>query len=304
MAPRSTFGTDLSLLRPLHILLEQASVSRAADQMSMTQPAMSRVLGRLRDQFQDPLLVRGRSGMVLTPRARALRAPLHQLLLEADRLLTPTEFDPAAMRVVFRTASSDFGILSVVTPAITRLQDRAPDCSLAIEPLTDGSLRQLSEGRLDIVITGYPPEGAGLCFRRLFRDSYMGIAHATHPIHRQPPTREQLLKWPHVVTLVGPGLADWVAQALPELADGRGILHSNSFAVTPYMVAAGDAIAILPARAASRFSRTHALKTFALPVAFPPLDYFVVWHERSDGDAATRWLVDLLVEAEEDQASA
>ena len=253
-------------------------------------------------------MVRGRSGMILTPRAKALQAPLQKWLLDADQLLAPTEFDPSIARTTFRAASSDFGILSVVTPAIARLQEKAPDCSLAIEPLTDGSLRQLAEGGLDIVITGYRPEGAGLAHHLLFSDGYRGLARQDHPIHRAPPTREQLLDWPHVVTHVGQGLGDWIAEALPEVSLGRGVLHSNSFAVTPYMVAAGDAIAILPARAASQFAQTHDLKPFSLPIPFRPLDYFLVWHERSNDDPATRWLVDLLVATEmaclQDHASA
>lgn len=298
MSSRSTFGADLSLLRPLQVLLELGSVSRAAEVLGVSQPAMSRVLARLRDQFHDPLMVRGRNGMMLTPRAKALRAPLQKWLRDADRLLMPTEFDPSRMKVTFRAASSDFGILSVVTPAVSRLETEAPDCSVEIEPLTNTSLQKLAEDRLDIVITGYEPEGAGLFSHRLFSDGYLGVARSDHPIHACQPTREELLDWPHVVTNVGEGLGDWIAEALPEIAFGRGVLHSNSFAVTPYMVAAGNALAILPARAARRFTQTHDLRAFTLPLDFRPLDYFVVWHERSRGDPAMSWLIELLIASE------
>jgi len=298
MGSRSNFGTDFTLLKPLQVLLEQRSVSRAAEQLGISQPAMSRILARLRDQFQDQLLVRGRNGMMLTPRAENLRAPLVRWLSEGDRLMSPATFNPARDRKAFRVASSDFGVLSVVTPAIAQLEHEAPDCSLVMEPLTDASLRRLSEGEIDLVITGYDPEGAGLDFRLLFSDHYLGLARPDHPVHDRPPTREALLDWPHVVTTVGPGLGDWIAEALPEIAFGRGVLQSNSFSLTPYMVAAGNAVAILPSRAAQRFARTHGLKTFEIPLRFAPLDYVIVWHARSRSDPATQWMINLLTKAE------
>lgn len=291
---RSVSPHDFSLFHALQILLEQRSVSRAADQLGVSQPAMSRILARLRDQFRDPLLVRGRAGMMLTPRAEALRSPLRRWLREGDSLLEPPQFDPGSSRRVFRVASSDFGMLSVVSPTLPTLQGDAPNSSLAVEPLADDSLGRLAEGDLDMVITGYPPEGASLNVRLLFSDHYLGLAGRSHPIHQGAASKSDLLQWPHVVTNVGRGLGDWIAEALPEIEFGRGVIQSNSFSLTPYLVADTDAVAILPARAAIRFAETHGLQTFVLPIEIDPLDYFIVWHDRSQLDPGTTWLINLL----------
>lgn len=299
---RSVSPHDFSLFHALQVLLEQRSVSRAADHLGVSQPAMSRILARLRDQFKDPLLVRGRNGMMLTPRAEALQSPLRRWLREGDSLLAPPEFEPGSTRRVFRIASSDFGMLSVVAPAVSTLQAEAPNGSLAVEPLAGDSLGRLAEGELDLVITGYPPEGAGLNFRLLFSDHYLGLAGGAHPIHQGAASRADLLNWPHVVTHVGRGLGDWIAEALPEIEFGRGVIQSNSFSLTPYLVAAGEAVAILPARAARRFARTHGLKTFEAPVEIEPLDYFIVWHDRSQTDPGALWLINILSEATPDRS--
>lgn len=294
MLTRSGFANDFALLQPLLVLLEQRGVSRAAERLGISQPSMSRILARLRDQFQDPLLVRGPHGMVLTPRAEALQAPLLKWVSDGDDLLRAPAFDPLHSRATFKVASSDFGVLSVVNPVLETLQTGAPDCTLAVEPLSDSSLRRLSEGVLDVVITGYRPEGSGLQSRVLFVDHYLGVARKGHPIFGTPLSTDDVLDWPHVVTTVGPGLGDWIAKALPDITFRKGTLHSNSFSLTPHMVAASNAMAILPARAAIWASETLDLKTFVLPFEFAPLDYYLVWHERSGADPATLWLIDLL----------
>lgn len=294
MPSRSIHPTDFTLLQHLQVLLEQRGVSRAAERLGISQPAMSRILARLRDQFSDPLLVRGRSGMTLTPRAEALLAPLQLWLREGENLLREPGFAPGTARRVFRAASTDFGTLAVVAPAVARLEAEAPGCSLSVEPLSDVSLRRLADGELDLVITGYRPHGVGVRSRRLFQDGYLGLARADHPAVAAPPSKAELTQWPHVVTNIGEGLGDWIMYQLPELTLGRGVIRASGFSVAPYLVAAGGAVAILPARAARRFAETHGLATFALPLTFDPLDYFLVWHERSQADAATQWLVEVL----------
>lgn len=117
--------TDLRLLAHLDVLLELQNVSRAAQMMGLSQPAMSRVLARLRDQMQDALLFRSGGQMVLTPRAEALRQPLRKWLAQADLLLQPQQFDPTTAQRSFRVSSTDYGILSVIRPALTRMSVEA-----------------------------------------------------------------------------------------------------------------------------------------------------------------------------------
>lgn len=299
---------DLRLLTSLEVLLETRSVSRSADRLGVSQPAMSRVLARLRDQLDDPLLVRGGGGMVLTPRAEAIAASLGGWLSDGEAMLRPAAFDPASLDRTFRIASTDYGILSVIRPVAPALAEHAPGASLQIESLSSESLRRLSEGRLDLVVIGYPPEGAGLQSRKLFTESRLGLMRRGHPLSGAALTEADLFEWPHVAALVGEGFADPLEQVVGETRRRKVLMAAPSFASVPFMVAATDALSILPAKAARHFATVYDLETFSPPVRFPTFDYYVAWHERSLGDGATRWLADkmalCIADAEPDQALA
>ncbi|MEN5364534.1 LysR family transcriptional regulator [Brevundimonas intermedia] len=285
---------DLRLLASLEVLLETRNVSRAAERLSVSQPAMSRILARLRDQFGDPLLVRGRSGMVLTPRAEALRAPLAHWLSQGEAMLHPPAFDPLLLNRRFRVASTDFGIISVITPAMNTIHRASPGSSLAVEPLSTASLSLLAEGRLDVVVTGYRPEGSGLHSHRLFSEHHLGIARADHPADLQALGLDEFLSWPHVVAIVGAGYGDGLGDVLSDMSQRRVLASAASFSTIPYLVAESDALAILPSRAAERFGAVHGHQVFKLPVHPPTFHYYLVWHERSVDDAPTSWLLQQL----------
>jgi DNA-binding transcriptional LysR family regulator len=297
MSGRLPSRADFNQLQHLMVLLEQRSVSRAADRLGMGQPAMSRILARLRDQFDDPLLVRGPRGMMLTPRAEALRVPLRAWLLEGEALIHDRGADPGSMRRAFRLASTDFGLLSVIAPALSFIQHEAGGVELLVEPLSDTSLRRLEDGRLDFVLTGWSPHGSSLHSRWLFQESHLGLARADHPVHASHATTEELLKWPHVVVSVGDGFGDWIVEDLPELADRRILISAESFSLAPYLLAETEAVAILPRCAAERFAAAHGLRTFPAPAGVKPFDYHLVWHERSSDDPATHWVVDTLAQS-------
>lgn len=294
MSGRLPSRADFNQLQHLMVLLEQRSVSRAADRLGMGQPAMSRILARLRDQFDDPLLVRGPRGMMLTPRAEALRGPLRSWLRQGEALIRDHGVDPASMRRRFRLASTDFGLLSVIAPALALIEQEAGGVELSVEPLSDASLRRLEDGRLDFVLTGRGAHGAGLQSRRLFRETHLGLARSDHPIHASGASSADLLKWPHVSTSLGDGFGDWIAEDLPEMAERRILISAESFSLTPYLLAETQAVAILPQRAAQCFAVAHGLRTFPAPSGIKPFDYHLVWHERSSDDQATRWVVETL----------
>lgn len=294
MSGRLPHRVDFTLLPHLQVLIEQRSVSRAAERLGIGQPAMSRILARLRDQFDDPLLVRGPRGMMPTPRAEALSGPLRAWLEAGESLLRDPSLDLGRMKRVFRLASTDFGLLSVLTPAIARIAQEATGVELDVEPLSDTSLRRLEDGRLDLVLTGWNPEGAGLKSRWLFRETHLGLARRDHPICQTTPTHAELLRWPHVVPSAGDGFGDWVSDDLPDMAERRVLVRAESFALVPYLLQASEAVALLPRRAAERFAAAHGLGVFPAPQEIQPFDYHLVWHERSDGDMGTRWLVEAL----------
>ncbi len=303
MVGRLPQHTDFTLLHHLLVLIEMRSVSRAAERLGIGQPAMSRVLARLRDQFSDALLVRGPRGMMLTPRAEALSGPLRNWLKDGEALLREPELDLRLAKRNFSMASTDYGVLTVLAPTLARIEREARGIGLSVEPLSDASTRGLEEGRLDLLLTGWAPQGNGLQSRLLFQEDHLGLARSDHPIHDSAPTREELLRWPHVGTSIGEGLGDWMNQR-PDMSDRRVLFCSESFSLTPYLVGEGDAVAILPRRAARRFAKAHGLRTFPVSLGLQPFDYYLSWHERSQGDPATHWLVETLAGAFRDDGEA
>ena len=143
---------DLNLLVSLHILLEEGSVSRAADRLSITQPAMSKTLGRLRETFDDPLFVRSKRGIQPTPRALGLAGELKSLLAQVDGLLDAGVFTPAGYRGEITLAISENDGFTLLHPLSARLQSSAPRLRLRTITRAERQLAQLASGELDFAI--------------------------------------------------------------------------------------------------------------------------------------------------------
>lgn len=227
--------------------------------------------------------------MVLTPRAEQLAEPLRRWLDRGEAMLRPPDFDPARLERTFRVASTDYGILSVLRPATVRISEAAPGVSMEVEAISSNSLRRLAEGRLDLVVIGYPPEEVGVRFTRLFSETRLGLMRRSHPAGKAPMTETTFFGWPHVSALVGDGLVDPLDQDAEIMQRRRVVMAAPSFASVPFMVADTDNLAVLPARAARHFAEIYDLALFQPPIDLPPFDYFAAWHERSTEDPATAW---------------
>lgn len=143
---------DLNLLVALRVLLQERSVSRAADRLHVTQPAMSRTLGRLRDLFEDPLFTRSSGGMQPTPRACELERELGPLLADIERLLRGPDFDPWQYTGEVTLALSEYIGMSLLPSLVRRLHERAPRLSIRVVTRVENQLEQLASGALDFVI--------------------------------------------------------------------------------------------------------------------------------------------------------
>lgn len=285
---------DFHLLQILHVLLETRGPTAAARKLGVSQPSVSRALARLRVAFEDPLLVRRLGGMVLTPRAEALREPLARWLADGQALLR-TDTSPAQLERTFHVASTDYGIISVIAPALAQLNADAPGVSLSVSPLTIDSTRQLNEGSLDLVVTGIDPDLSAFHARHLFRETHTCMARPGHPLNRNHPiSLDDFLRWPHVVVTVLGQEADRLAITETCEFSRRIVLWTPGFAIAPLLVRGSDALVTLPTRAAQQLAPAHGLETFEPPVDLAPFDYWLVWHERSNRDPATLWLIDQL----------
>lgn len=150
--PRELLNTDLNLLISLQVLLEEKSVSRAASRLFITQPAMSKTLGRLREVFDDPLFTRSSHGMLPTPRALEIGEDLAQVLQDIQHLVSGPGFDPAAYRGELTIALSEFIGVWLMPALMYRLQTQAPGLRLKSITRVEKQLQQLAEGELDLAI--------------------------------------------------------------------------------------------------------------------------------------------------------
>ena len=193
---------DLNLLVALHILLEEGSVSRAADRLSITQPAMSKTLGRLRETFDDPLFVRSKRGIQPTPRALGLAGELKSLLGQVDGLLDAGEFTPAAYRGEITLAISEYVGFTLLPPLSARLQSSAPRLRLRTITRAERQLDQLASGELDFAIQIQRENIRPSTPYRHWQPPLAIFVRQDHPLVAQTLTADLMRQYPQVALYV------------------------------------------------------------------------------------------------------
>lgn len=296
------FGhVDLNQLATLAVLLQTRSVTGTARRLGLSQPTVSRSLAQLRQMLNDPLLVRTSTGMQRTPRAEDLVAPIEQWLASTSALLHPPRCDPATLDRCFRIASTDYGVLTVIAPALAAITRDAPGVTIDIVPFAADVMHRLASGEIDLLISGlgpdHAPDPAIVPGRALFTDGYTCIMRAGHPLagSSDPVALDAFFAWPHVGVVVSDLAVDGVEIRLGARGNERRVtVRLPYFHAAPALIAGSDMLMTLPTRAASRFAGSHGLATRPAPVEIFPLDYRLLRHERSARDPATTWLADLL----------
>ncbi len=173
---------DLRSLRMLKVLLDTRSVTKAGEALTISQPAASRVLAQLRHALRDPLLVRGRHGNTLTPRAESLRPPVTEALQAIFSLFEQERFEPAGAKLSIRIATTDHGAAVVLAPLVQVLATAAPGITLEVAPWTAHTLFDLESGRLDLALDAISPLPENFHFRTLFHERYACLVRQEHPV--------------------------------------------------------------------------------------------------------------------------
>jgi DNA-binding transcriptional LysR family regulator len=288
---------DLNLLRVFDAVLRERTVTAAAARLRLTQPAVSNALGRLRRLFGDPLFVRTPLGMEATPFARGVAEPVRQALALLDSALAhgPT-FDPASATRAFRFYMSDLGQVEFLPPLVERVQRVAPGVRLeavAFDPEDIGDA--LATGALDLAVGFLPGLGPPLARRALFRDPYLCLMRADHPIERL--TRKRFLEASHALVTYRGGGHRVIEEALERAGVARRIaLRVPHFTVVPMVLERTDLILVLPERVARLYERRGRFKALPPPVAIPAAEVAVHWHQRFESDPGNRWLREQLVD--------
>ena len=288
---------DLHLIRVLHTVLTDRSVSRAAIRLGMYQPAVSAALKRLRDLSGDPLLVRSGGGMVPTDAALRMIEPAASILRSAEVLFSDARgFDLQTATNTFRIAASDYLDPLFLPLLVAQVKSQAPLCRIEIHPLSPDSNyhAQLSLGNVDLVIGNWlkPPED--LHMARLFGDEIVSLIHKDHPVGRRGWDIGTWLAAEHIApTPMHPGARGIIDQMLDALKLQRNITaRCAHFSLIPDMVASSLLVLTTGRQYCERFVDRLPVTIIACPVALPRLMYYQLWHERTHSSSSARWLRD------------
>jgi DNA-binding transcriptional LysR family regulator len=286
---------DLNLLVILDALLDEAHVSRAAERLGLTQPAVSAALQRCRGLFADELLARGRGTMRRTERAEALRAPLKTLLAGITRLVDPPPTPLADLCQTLRIVMADYPAVQLMPPLMEHLGRTAPGIDLVLQPWqgADAARAGLVAGTSDLALSVFPPAEDELQRRELLNEHYVVAMRPDHPAARDFDL-EAWLAHPHVLVS---GRGD-TRGPLDAVLAGHGLRRRigvvvPTFQMVPDLLARSDLIAMLPSRCVPAAA---GLTTFAPPVPVPGFPMHVAWHRRRDGDAGLRYVARLLAD--------
>ena len=296
---------DLNLLRALDALLAERHVSRAAERLHLSQPATSSLLARLRDVFNDPLLVRTGRDLVITPRAHALAPRVRAVIDDIEALLAEgSRFDALTARQRFVVATTDY-VQALLAPWLShKLPVLAPGVDVAlVAPDSTRIERQQADGEIDLAVLNLARVPGALHSRTVLTERFVVIARKKHPKVTRILSLERFCALEHV--LVSPAGANFVAATDEELA-ARGLsrrvrLSVQGFLAVPPIVAQSNLIAVFPERLARHYAKE--LLVVEAPLPLPTFTMVAAWHERVHRDAAQRWLREKIVEALAEQST-
>ena len=282
---------DLNLLVTLDALLIEHNVTRAAERLHLSQPTVSLQLAKLRQFFDDPLLLPGPRGMCPTARAEELRDPLRQALAALEHAVAPSQpFDPVEATRTWRVAAFDYSEFTILLPALPSLRAAAPATRLAvIQSAPSHVARKAEQGDVDLAFltaTEAPPE---MRRRLMFTERYVLAGRAGHPGLKRRPTLSQFCKLAHVIVSPdGGGFHGATDTALAEQGLARQVaLSVPHFLFLSAVLASTDLVAMVP----SRLVRGNPeLQVIEPPLDVPGFEMFMVWPERIHRDPGHRWL--------------
>ena len=286
---------DLHLIRVLHTVLTERSVSRAAVRLGMHQPAVSGALKRLRDLAGDPLLVRSGVAMLPTDTALSMVEPAGAILRAAEALFSDARgFDARSATRTFRIAASDYLDPLFLPRLVARIKTDAPLCPVEILPLSADSHyhAHLAQGEADVVIGNWPEPPGDLHLGRLFADEVVCLVSREHPAVRRGWSQEDWLAAEHIApTPTHPGARGVIDAHLDALGLARRItVRCAHFSLIPAMVAGSLLVLTTGRQFCERYAQQLPLAVLPAPLAFPRLMYYQLWHARTHHSAAGAWL--------------
>jgi DNA-binding transcriptional LysR family regulator len=301
---------DLNLLRVFDAVMSEQNLTRAANRLAMTQPAVSNALKRLRDALGDELLIRTAHGVRPTARAEELWPTVRKSLADLEAAVTPETFDVSKTQTTFRMAMAD-ATAALWLPALVRLIEReAPGINVRMVPLTTRDPRaSLLRGDIDLTIGFFPGVVAQLGtelsspirHERLYTGHYVCVMRKDHPLADQELTLDAYCAANHLLVSFSGRAHGLVSDALAQLGRQRRILLTvNQFFTAGQIVASSNLLTVLPRHLIGSTGMSSDLITKELPFSMPAVHVDMLWHERDARSPAHRWLRTKLVATTDD----
>lgn len=284
---------DLNLLVALDALLSEKSVSLAAERICLSQSATSSALGRLRDYFNDELLVLKGRQMELTARGEELIAPVRSVLQQIQTTIAVApEFDPATCERTLSIMASDYATEVLLSRALHEFSQTAPRMTFQIAPLNDQLIETLERGGTELLITidiAISPQHPS---EPLFEDDYVVVGWEGNPHLQNGIDRELYFRLGHVTTTFGkarvPAFEEWFIRS--QAMQRRVEICAPSFLSVPFLLTGTERIATMHRRLARRMAKHMPLKILPVPFDIPRIRLAVQWHSSNAGDKALRWV--------------
>lgn len=291
---------DLNLLVILDALLKEKSVTRAAERLNMSQPAMSAALGRLRQYLNDDVLVLHGKKMVPTAHAQSMAPMVARALADIDSLITAsTVFEPANSRRRFRICASDYVTVVLLSPLLARLEKSAPGISFDICPPGPEVLPKLERGEIDLLLTPEQFTAREHPKQLLFEERHVVVACGKNPLLDEPLTEEIFFEQGQVAIELDHAQT-YAEQALGELNWHRRIdIVCSSFLAVPWVLQNTRRLAVMHERLARMMASSQPLKIAPLPFKFPLMREMVQYHAARESDGGIQWLVQCLLKQAE-----
>ncbi|MCX5744678.1 MAG: LysR family transcriptional regulator [Proteobacteria bacterium] len=297
-------AADLGLLVSLDALLQEGSVTGAARRVGLSTPAMSHALARIRERLGDPILVRSGRGMLLTPRAIALKAQVHNVVTEARRTLEPER--PFVARELSRTFVvhvTDY-VLTILGATVDRLlREEAPQVCVRFVPNTPDDPALLRDHDSDLAVGIYGDLPQEMRSRQLLTDRFVCVVRRGHPVTKNRFTLEEFISLPHLQVAPRGKPGGYLDDVLRDRGVSRTVARAVPYFLTALQLAAEtDYLLTISERIARRFAGPLALELLEVPVKLRPYALSLVWHPRLDMDPAHRYLRDLFLRASREEA--
>ena len=288
---------DLNLLMAFEALMTERSVTRAADRLNVTQSAMSAALKRLRESFQDDILVQHGKKMIPTQHALALSQEVSSVLIRLKSLIaSSTRFDPTTSKRRFRVVASDYITTVLIAPLVQSLQVEAPDVKLELSLPGTASTTQLEAGEIDLILTpdtfleqDHPRE-------LLFDENFVVVGAKDNPLIQEPISREAYLQGGHVVVRMA-NQPTFIEKALQSIVPERRIeLTAQSFIQVPWLVSGTSHLSVMHERLARVSAPVFGLALVAAPFPLPKMPEMMQHHMARADDAGLAWLRRRMIE--------